>query len=77
MPGGPRCVLNLRLSLVLSWVLHCPLLGFSVTSPTLARGLRVVFRALPSFLPAGVGASVGSSALRPAAAGALFPGIPL
>ena len=32
----------------------------------------MVFRTLPSFLPAGVGASVGCSALRPAAACALF-----
>ena len=34
----------------------------------------MVFRTLPSFLPSGVGASVGCSALRPAAACALFPG---
>ena len=38
---------------------------------------RHFFSTLPSFLPAGVGASVGGSALRPAAAGALFPGVPL
>ena len=69
--------MSLTLSLALSRVLHCPLLGFGVTSPTLAMGSGVVFRTLPSFLPGGVGASVGSSALRPAAAGALFPGIPL
>ena len=37
----------------------------------------MVFRTLPSFLPAGVGALVGCSALRPAAACALFPGVPL
>ena len=37
----------------------------------------MVFGTLPSFLPAGVDASVGGSALRPAAAGALFPGVPL
>ena len=77
LPSGPRCVLHLRLSLALSRVLHCPLLGFSVASPALARGLGVVFRTLPSFLLAGVGASVGGSALCPAAAGALFPGVPL
>ena len=40
-------------------------------------GSGVDFGILPSFLPAGVGASVGGSALRPAAAGALFPGVPL
>ena len=33
----------------------------------------MVFRTLPSFLPAGVGASVGCSALRPAAACTFFP----
>ena len=43
LPGGPRCVLHLRLSLALSRVLHCPLLGFSVASPTLARGLGLSF----------------------------------
>ena len=45
--------------------------------PDLCLGSGVVFRTLPSFLPAWVGASVGSSALRPAAASALFPGVPL
>ena len=49
-------------------------LGF-FTVPCYGSG--VVFRTLPSFLPAGVGASVGCSALRPAAACALFPGVPL
>ena len=72
-----RCIHELRLSLALSNVLHCPLLGFRVTSPSLARGRGVVFGTLPSFLPAGVGASVGGSALRSAAAGALFLGGPL
>ena len=65
LPSGPRCVHELRLSLALSSVLHCPMLGFSVA-----------FGTLLSFLPAGVVASVGGSALRPAAAGALFPGGP-
>ena len=45
--------------------------------PGPCSGSGVVFRTLPSFLPAGVGASVSGSALRPAAAGALFPGVPL
>ena len=75
LPGGPRCVHELRLSLALSCVLHCPMLGFSVASTTLATG-RVVFGTLPYFLPAGVCASVGGSALRPAAADALFLGGP-
>ena len=69
LPGGPRCVHELRLPLAPSSVLHCPMLGLSVTSTTLATGLG-----LPYFLPAGVCASVGGSALRPAAAGALFLG---
>ena len=49
LPGGPRCVLNLRLSLALSRVLHCPLLGFSVASPALARGLGFSFVPYPLF----------------------------
>ena len=39
LPSGPRCVHDLRLSLALSSVLPCPMFGFSVASPTLARGL--------------------------------------
>ena len=39
LPGGPRCVHELRASLALSSVLHCPMLGFSVASTTLATGL--------------------------------------
>ena len=39
LPSGPHCVHEFRLSLALSSVLHCPLLGFSVTSPALASGL--------------------------------------
>ena len=39
LPGGPRCVHELRVSLALSSVLHCPMLGFSVASTTLATGL--------------------------------------
>ena len=54
LPGGPRCVLNLRLSLALSRVLHCPLLGFSVTSPTLARGLGLSFVPYPLFCRLGL-----------------------
>ena len=45
--------------------------------PSPCSGSGVVFHTLPSFLPAGVGASVGGSALHPAAAGDLFPGVPL
>ena len=79
LPGGPRCVRELRLSLAPSSVLHCPMLGFSVASMTLAAGLGlswVVLGTLPYFLPAGVlylGRWLG---LLPATAGALLPGGP-
>ena len=39
LPGGPRCVHELRLYLTLSSVLHCPMLGLRVASTTLATGL--------------------------------------
>ena len=39
LPGGPRCVHELRLYFVLSSVLHCPMLGLRVASTTLATGL--------------------------------------
>ena len=39
LPGGPRCVHELRLSLVLSSVLHCPKLRLRVASMTLATSL--------------------------------------
>ena len=48
LPGGPRCVHELRLSLALSGVLHCPMLGFSVVSPTLATGLGLSLVPYPS-----------------------------
>ena len=48
LPGGPRCVHELRLSLALSSVLHCPMLGFSVASPTLATGLGLSLVPYPS-----------------------------
>ena len=73
LPGGPRCVHELRLSLAPSSVLHCPMLGFSVASTTLSG---VVLGTLPYFLPAGVlylGRWLG---LCPAAAGTLLPGGP-
>ena len=54
LPGGPRCVLNLRFTLALSRVLHCPWLGFSVTSPTLARGLGLSFVLCPLFCRLGL-----------------------
>ena len=39
LPGGLRCVHELRLYLALSSVLHCPKLGLRVASTTLATGL--------------------------------------
>ena len=39
LPGGPRCVHELRLYLALSSVLYCPMLGLRVASTTLATGL--------------------------------------
>ena len=51
LPSGPSCVHELRLSLALSSVLHCPLLGFSVTSPALARGLGCLW--YPTLISAG------------------------
>ena len=42
LPGGPRCVHELRLYLALSSVLHCPMLGLRVASTALAKGLSLV-----------------------------------
>ena len=47
LPGGPRCVLNLRFTFALSRVLHCP-------SPTLARGLGLSFVPYPLFCRLGL-----------------------
>ena len=49
LPGGPRCVHELRLSLALSSVLRCPILGFSVASTTLATGLGSSLVPCPTF----------------------------
>ena len=48
LPGGPRCVHELRLSLALSSVLHCPMLGLRVASTTLATGLGLSLVPYPS-----------------------------
>ena len=40
LQSGPRCVHELRLSLALSSVLHCPMFGFSVDSPALSSVLH-------------------------------------
>ena len=49
LPGGPRWVHELRLSLALSCVLYCPMLGFSVASLTLATGLGLSLVPYPPF----------------------------
>ena len=49
LPGGPRCVRELRLSLAPSSVLHCPMLGLSVASTTLAAGLGLSLVPCPTF----------------------------
>ena len=54
LPSGPRCVQELLLSLALSSILHCPLLGFSVTSPALARGLGWSLVPYPHFCRLGL-----------------------
>ena len=54
LPSGPRCVHELRLSLALSSVLHCPMLGFSVASLTLARGLGLSLVPYPPFCQLGL-----------------------
>ena len=48
LPDGPRCVRELRLSLAPSSVLPCPMLGFRVTSATLAAGLGFFWVPCPS-----------------------------
>ena len=49
LPGGLRCVHEPRFSLALSSVLHCPMLGFSVASTTLATGLGLSLVSCPTF----------------------------
>ena len=49
LPGGPRCVHELRLSLALSSVLHCPMLGFSVASTTFDTDLGLSLVPCPTF----------------------------
>ena len=48
LPGGPRCVRELRLSLAPSSVLPCPMLGFRVASTTLAAGLGLSWVTCPT-----------------------------
>ena len=62
LPGGPRCVRELRLSLAPSSVLHCLMLGFSVASTTLAAGLGLSWVPCPTFCRLGFCTSVSGSA---------------
>ena len=62
LPGGPRCVRELRLSLAPSSVLHCPMLGFSVASTTLVAGLGLSWVPCSPFCRLGFCTSVGGSA---------------
>ena len=62
LPGGPHCVCEFRLSLALSSVLHCPMLGFSVASMTLATGLGLSWVPCPTFCRLGFCTSVSGSA---------------
>ena len=62
LPGGPRCVHELRLSLASSSVFHGPMLGFSVTSTNLAAGLGLSWVPCPTFCRLGFCTSVGGSA---------------
>ena len=62
LPGGPRCVRELRLSLAPSSVLHCPMLGFSVAFTTLAAGLGLSWVPCSPFCRLGFCTSVGGSA---------------
>ena len=48
LPGGPRCVRELWLSLAPSSVLPCPMLGFRVASTTLAAGLGLSWVPCPT-----------------------------
>ena len=62
LPGGPRCLRELGLSFAPSSVLHCPMLGFSVASTTLAAGLGLSWVPCPTFCRLGFCTSVGGSA---------------
>ena len=75
-PGGPRCGRELRLYLVLSSVLPCPMLWLHVRLHAPCSGSGVVLGTLPWILTDGVGASIGGCSLRPEAAGAFSPGGP-
>ena len=70
LPGGPRCVRELRLSLAPSSVLPSPMLGFRVASTTLAAGLGLSWVPCPTsggwgFVPRSVARLAPCSRWRP------------
>ena len=70
LPGGPRCVRELRLSLSPSSVLPCPMLGFRVASSILAAGLGLSWVPCPTsagggFVPRSVAHLAPCSCWRP------------
>ena len=70
LPGGPRGVCELRLSLAPSSVLPCPMLGFRVASTTLAAGLGLSLVPCPAsagwgFVPRSVAHLAPCSRWRP------------
>ena len=70
LPGGPRCVRELRLSLAPSRVFPCPMLGFRVASTTLAAGLGLSWVPYPTsagwgFVPRSVAQLAPCSRWRP------------
>ena len=60
--GWSYCVCEFRLYIAPSNVLHCPMLGFSVASTTLAAGLGLSWVPCPTFCRRGFCTSVGGSA---------------
>ena len=74
LPGGPRGVRELRLSLAPSSVLPCPMLGFRVASTTLAAGLGLSWVPCPTsagwgFVPRSVARLAPCSHWRPLTGG--------
>ena len=57
LPGGPRCVHELRLSLAPSNVLHCPMLGLRLPPRPLLRVWGCLW--YPALLSAGWGLCIG------------------
>ena len=76
LPGGPRCVRELRLSLAPSSVLHCPMFRLSVACTTLATGLGLSLVPCPTlcrllFVPRSVAQLCALQPLAPSFRGVL------